>query len=72
MSVHSCRALPRIGSRTTGNGWFLEMQTGLPEKVPHVGHLIKHSWDMDGMKGPQMLWTPDEEVTGELQHATGA
>ncbi len=31
--VHACWALPRIGSRTTGNGWFLEMQTGLPEQL---------------------------------------
>ncbi len=25
--------LPWIGSRITGNGWFLEMQTGLPEQL---------------------------------------
>ncbi len=31
--VHPCQALPRIGSRTTGNGRFLEMQTGLPEQL---------------------------------------
>ncbi len=31
--VHPCRALPRVGSRTTGSGWFLEMQTGPPEQL---------------------------------------
>ncbi len=33
---------------------------------------IEHSRDVDGTKGPQMLLTPEEEVVGELLHATGA
>ncbi len=37
-----------------------------------VGCPIEHSWDVDGTKGPQMLLTPEEEVAGELRHATGA
>ncbi len=37
-----------------------------------VGCPIEHSWDVDGTKGPQMLLTPEEEVAGELLHATGA
>ncbi len=31
--VYPCQELPRIGSRTTGNGPFLELQTGLPEQL---------------------------------------
>ncbi len=34
--VHLCRVLPRLGSRTTGSGWFLEMQTGPPEQLQTV------------------------------------
>ncbi len=34
--MHPCRALPRLGSRTTGSGWFLEMQTGPPEQLRTV------------------------------------
>ncbi len=37
-----------------------------------VGRLIEHFWDVDGTKQPQMLLTPEEELTVELQHATGA
>ncbi len=38
-----------------------------------VGHLVEHSWDVDASEGPQMLLTPEEEeVAGELRHATGA
>ncbi len=93
--VHPCRALPRLGSRTTGSGWFPEMQTGLPEQLrtdsksagppedgvstplevlleTALGCPVEHSWDVDGTKGPQMLLTPEEEVAGELRHATGA
>ncbi len=33
---------------------------------------LNTSWDVDGTKGPQMLLTPEEEVAGELRHATGA
>ncbi len=31
--VHPCRALPRLGCRTPGSGWFLEMQTGPHEQL---------------------------------------
>ncbi len=92
--VHLCRALPRIGSRTTGNrllGFWrckyvylspeptpnqldcLGMESPLPRKCRSrqlVGRLIENSWDVDGMKRPQILLTPEEEVTGELRHAT--
>ncbi len=37
--VHPYQALPRVGSRTTGRGWFLEMQTGLPDSEPPPNQL---------------------------------
>ncbi len=46
----------------------LGMESPLPRKCrlrQHVGCLIEHCWDVDGTKRPQMLLTPEEEVTGE-------
>ncbi len=53
----------------------LGMESPLPRKCRSrqlVSRLIEHSWDVDGKMRPQMLLTPEEEVTGKLQHMTGA
>ncbi len=72
--VHPCRALPWVGSRTTGSESSpnqlnrLGMESPLPWKCCSrqlVGCLIEHSRDVDSTKGPQLL-TPEEVVTGEL------
>ncbi len=43
--VHPCRALARLGSRTTGNGWFLEMQTGPPKQLRTIPKSAEPSGD---------------------------
>ncbi len=51
----------------------LGMESPLPRKCrlrQLVSRLVEHSWDVDGTKGPQLLLTPEEEVAGELRHAT--
>ncbi len=45
------------------------MESPLPMKCRSRqldGSLIDHSWDLDGMKGPQMLLTPEEEVAASF------
>ncbi len=66
--VHPCRALPWIGSRTTGNGWFLEKQTGLPEQLRTDSKSA--GLPGDGVSTPQEVpletarWPPDWTLLG--------
>ncbi len=47
--VYPCQELPRIGSRTTGNGRFLEQQKGLPEQL----QTDSKSAGLPGMESPK-------------------
>ncbi len=61
--MHPCQALPRKGSRTSGNGQFLEMQTGLPEQLQTDSKSA--GLPRDGVSTPQEVpletarWPPD-------------
>ncbi len=43
---------------------------GAPRAKLHRNSAL--NWDRNGVKRPQMLLTPKEEMAGELRHASGA